>query len=157
MEDRVLAEDHVPVAELRWYKNLQPVAVGEREALPLPELWRGRIVIQDGQIELAVQAGDQFPCLMIAVNAPQNMPLGDRDIVLDEIDGDSRLLIKAPIVCFHIGATEVFKYSGWSNDEDAVQRCLGDFHQLIPEVVFLLEVFFGMLDIPLPGSLKPVR
>lgn len=128
VEDRALAENHVPVAELWRDENLQSIAVGEREALPLPELWRGRIIIQDGQIELAVQTRDELPRFLVAVNPSEHVLTRGGDVVLYERAGDSGLLVELLVVSLNISAPEILEYRRRLDEQDAIEFRSGHFH-----------------------------
>src|SRR5271168_5033931 len=88
-------------------ENLKAVLVGQRETLPLPVLRRRLIVVDHDQIEFSVKTRDELPRGAIAVQSPQDMSRGNRNVVLDEILRQARFLKKQPIVDFDVFAAEI--------------------------------------------------
>jgi hypothetical protein len=64
----------------------------------LAKLRRNLVPVNDHQIEFPVEAGNQFPRLMIAVETPQYVASGHRDIVLDKLNLDAGFTIQLFVV-----------------------------------------------------------
>ena len=58
MEDRHIAQHQVPIAELWRDEQLESILVREDKGLPLAELGRSLIPINDDQIESSIEAGN---------------------------------------------------------------------------------------------------
>src|SRR5262249_23105837 len=89
VKDRLLAQDEVPVAEMRRNQHLEAIAIREREGLPLAELRRALIPVDHHEVEGSPQALDQLPGLLVAVQATQHVSRRHRDVVLHELDADA--------------------------------------------------------------------
>src|SRR5471030_2916816 len=74
--------------------------------------WRGRIVVHDHDVEAACQAGHEFPGLRIAMDAAQDMAVRDRNIVLDEIDRNARVVVDLAVVRLDIVTAKVLEDRG---------------------------------------------
>jgi hypothetical protein len=56
------------------------------------------IVVYHDHLEAALQAGDELPGLVVAMDPAQHMPARQRDIVLDEVLVDPGLAVEAFVV-----------------------------------------------------------
>ena len=93
MEDGLFAEDDVAVAELGRDQHLEPVLIGERKPLPAAVLGRRLIVIHYHEIESTVKAGNELPCLSVAMNAAQYVTGRNGDVILDEFVVYARIVV----------------------------------------------------------------
>jgi len=55
------------------------------------------VTVDHDKVELPVQAGYQLPCHAIAVDAPQHIPRGDGNIVLDELNVYAVFAVKGSV------------------------------------------------------------
>lgn len=112
MENRLVAQDQMAVAEFGRDQNLKSVAVGQDKRLPFPEGIGICVAVDDDKIKFSPKAGNQLPSVLVPVNSPQDEFARYGYVVLHKLDVNPLFLINRPIVCLEIPAAVVFKRVG---------------------------------------------
>ena len=128
VEDRALAHDKVPVAEIRRHEHLQMVGIGQGERDPFAILRRVRIVVHHDHVEAALQAGDQLPGLGVAMDAAQHVAVRYGNVVLDELDRNAGGEVGVAIVGLDVVAAEVLEHRRRLDQQDQFELRRKDFH-----------------------------
>src|ERR1700688_42996 len=126
MKNCSLGQHDMAISEARWHQNLLAAAIGQRERSPLPILRRPPKIVDDYQVECAVQARDQQGGRLVAVNSSEHMLSRNRDIILDEIIVDPRRPIHRRVIELDVMAAKILKDRRRLDDKHAIEWALLD-------------------------------
>ena len=126
MEDGLFAQHKMSQAMFRWNQHLSAVFFGKDKGLPLLELGRCFISIDNHQVDSPQQAGDQVPGQTIAMETAKHVPFGNGDAVSHKLCRHARFCVELLVVELHVMPAKIFEYRRRRDEANVVELEVSD-------------------------------